>query len=101
MKKTLLLWGMVLSVVFLLGFNKTQTSITGKIVPADQAEIVFAIGTDTVKAIPVMGTFSLQVKPGMYRLFVNAKDPYKDFQMDNLEVKEGQTLDVGEIVLQP
>lgn len=78
-----------------------QTSITGKIIPAEQAEIVFAISADTVKAIPVMGTFSLQVKPGIYKLFVNAKDPYKDYMIDNLEVKEGQTLDVGEIVLLP
>ena len=78
-----------------------QTSITGKISPADGAEVVWAIGiTDSVKAMVALGSFSIQVKPGLYKLIVDAKEPLKDAQLDNLDVKENQILDVGEIILQ-
>ena len=78
-----------------------QTSITGKISPADGAEVVWAIGiTDSVKAMVALGSFSIQVKPGLYKLIVDAKEPLKDAQLDNLDVKENQLLDVGEIILQ-
>jgi hypothetical protein len=33
-------------------------------------------------------------------VIVDAKDPYKDVTLENLEVKQDQALDVGEIVLQ-
>jgi hypothetical protein len=33
-------------------------------------------------------------------VIVDAKDPYKDVTLENLEVKQDQPLDVGEIVLQ-
>jgi hypothetical protein len=76
-------------------------TITGKISPADGAESVWAIAaTDTLKTAAVGGNFSLQVKPGTYKLFVSAKTPYKNVLLDNLEVKESQVLDVGEIILQ-
>ena len=78
-----------------------QASITGKISPADGAEVVWAISaTDSVKAMVALGSFSIQVKPGLYKLIVDAKEPLKDAQLDNLDVKENQVLDVGEIILQ-
>jgi hypothetical protein len=81
--------------------NILQASITGKISPADGAEVVWAISaTDSVKAMVALGSFSIQVKPGLYKLIVDAKEPLKDAQLDNLDVKENQVLDVGEIILQ-
>ena len=80
---------------------RIQTSITGKISPADGADVVWIVSrTDSVKAGVVAGSFAVQVKPGTYKLIVDAKDPYKDIQLDNLEVKQNQTFDVGEIILQ-
>jgi hypothetical protein len=72
----------------------------GKVTPQDGAESVWAIGTDSTKGIITSGNFSIQVKPGTYKVFVDARDPFKDVSLENLEVRDGQPLDVGEIVLQ-
>jgi hypothetical protein len=88
---------------FNIGRNTSVASgtITGKTSPAEGAESVWAIApADTLKTAVVGGNFSLQVKPGTYKLFVSAKTPYKNVLLDNLEVKESQVLDVGEIILQ-
>ena len=102
MKKRMLTLGIVAaSVAGLVAFTTTATSITGKVTPADQAETVWAIsGTDSTKAAVTAGAFAIEVKPGTYKVIVDAKDPYKDVTLENLEVKQDQALDVGEIVLQ-
>ncbi len=83
-----------------LSFRPVQSNITGKVSPADGAEAVWAIGTsDSSKASINGGSFSLQVKPGVYKVLVDAKEPRKDVVLDNIEVKD-QPVDVGEIVLQ-
>lgn len=77
-----------------------QSSIKGKISPADAAEIVVAInGTDSLKVKPSDGNFSFIVKPGAWKVWVDAKNPHKDVTVD-ADVKEGQTADLGEIKLQ-
>ena len=89
------------SVAGLFAFTTTQSSVIGKVSPADGAESVWAVsGTDTAKGTISGGAFSLEVKPGTYKLTVDAKDPYKDVTLENLEVKQDQPLDVGEVVLQ-
>jgi hypothetical protein len=102
MKKRMLTLGIVAaSVAGLFAFTNTATSITGKVTPADGAETVWAIsGTDSAKAAVSSGAFTIEVKPGTYKVIVDAKDPYKDVTLENLEVKQDQALDVGEIVLQ-
>jgi hypothetical protein len=101
MKKNMILCGIVAaSVAGLVGFNSSQTGISGKVTPQDGAESVWAIGTDSTKGIITSGNFSIQVKPGTYKVFVDARDPFKDVSLENLEVRDGQPLDVGEIVLQ-
>jgi hypothetical protein len=78
-----------------------QTSITGRISPEAAAELVWAVnGKDTTKTMIVGGSFSLAVKPGTFTLFVNAKSPYKNVSLGNLEVKQNQVLNVGEIILE-
>jgi hypothetical protein len=46
------------------------------------------------------GVFSFAVKPGLYKVIVDAVEPYKDAVLENISVKEGQAVDVGEVVLQ-
>lgn len=78
-----------------------QASITGRISPPEGSDFVWVLGaTDSLRAGVAGGNFSLQVKPGNYKLFVNAKTPYKSAWLGNLAVKENQVLDVGEIILQ-
>ena len=104
MKKKLIGGGIALSFIAgLFAFNTiTQSSITGKITPQDGAVGVWAISaTDSVKSTNIVsGSFSIQAKPGTYKLVIDAKEPYKDITLDNLELKQDQVLDVGEIVLQ-
>jgi hypothetical protein len=103
MKKCMLTCGIIAaSVTGLFAFTTaTQTSITGKVVPGDGAETVWAVSaTDSTKGTISSGTFTLDVKPGTYKVIVDAKEPYKDVTLENLEVKQDQPLNVGEIVLQ-
>ena len=103
MKRTIAtLFLAAVAVVGLHSFRAVQDStISGKIVPPDGAEYIWAIsGTDSLKTTATDGAFSLTVKPGTYTVVVDAKDPYKDAVMDNVEVKDGQNSDLGEIRLQ-
>lgn len=80
---------------------KQQTSISGKISPAGEAEIVRIIGkSDSVRVEVVSGNFYAQVKPGRYKLIVKTKGSFREAQLDNLEVKQNQALNIGEIILQ-
>lgn len=102
MKKQILLCLIAIaSIAGIYAATVSQSTISGKVSPADGATTVFAIsGTDSARAPITAGAFALQVKPGTYQLLVDAKAPYKDVTLENIEVKEGQPLDVGEIVLQ-
>ncbi len=103
MKKSMLTLGIVAaSVAGLFAFTTmTESSITGKVTPADAADAVWAISAaDSTKGTISSGAFTIQVKPGTYKVIVDAKDPYKDVTLENLEVKQDEPLDVGEIVLQ-
>ena len=82
-------------------FHKIQTAITGRVTPVDGATAAWAIsGKDSATSNIVNGSFSFAVKPGLYKVIVDAAEPYKDAILENISVKDGQTVDVGEIVLQ-
>lgn len=85
-----------------LAFTEPQSAITGSVLPADGAEAVWAVSaTDSAKGVVInTGSFSLAVKPGVYKVIVKAKSPYKDVLLENQEVKDAQPLDVGQIVLE-
>jgi Carboxypeptidase regulatory-like domain len=77
-------------------------SIKGKVTPTDAAVRVWAeSATDTLNvAIQSGGDFEIaNVKPGTYKLVVEAKPPYKNIAKDNVSVMDGQPTDVGEIML--
>ena len=83
-----------------LSFGKAKTSIVGRINPSDAGEAVWVISaTDSLKSGISMGQFSFDVKPGVFKLVVDARDPYKDVLLENLQVKQDEILDVGEIPL--
>ena len=89
-------------ILFMYAFsNKYTTSITGRINPVSGANTARAVsGKDSSTSTIVNGIFSLAAKPGLYKVVIDAVEPYKDAILENIEVKEGQTVDVGEIVLQ-
>jgi hypothetical protein len=103
MKRFILLCGIILTAILAMyAFrNKNQTSIIGRITPVDGANAAYAIsGKDSTSSNIVNGAFTFAVKQGIYKVIVDAVEPYKDAILENISVKDGQTVDVGEIVLQ-
>jgi uncharacterized membrane protein len=91
---------LVLCLTTLPAFTDVQSSITGKVKPPDGTEAIWVIsGKDSSRVTMVTGSFSVDVNPGIYKLVIDAKSPYQDLYMENLEVKPGMTLDLGEIFL--
>ncbi len=39
----------------------------------------------------------LEAKPGIYKVIVDAKQPFKDVLIESVEVTSGKTTDLGEI----
>lgn len=94
--------GVILSVVLVSAFvGKDRSGIQGAIDPPEGANKIWAVnGKDTVAIIPPPGTFILDVKPGTWKLVVEAVLPYKSVEKDNILVNEGQLTDVGLIRLE-
>ena len=91
---------LALCLATLPAFTDVQSSISGKVKPPDGMEAIWIIsGKDTSRVTVTTGTFSVNVTPGIYKLVIDAKSPYQDVNMENLEVKPGMTLDLGEIFL--
>ena len=103
MKKTLFtLFATILTVAMLHAFRLMQSSsISGKIIPPDGAELVWAInGRDSMRTNVVNGAFVFTAKPGTWKVMINGKSPFKDAVLESVDVKEGQNTDLGEIRLQ-
>lgn len=103
MKKTgLTLIATILGVVALHSFNLHKAgSITGSVVPPDGVLMIWAVqNTDTVKAAPANGFFSLAAKSGTWKIIIDAKEPYQDVMMENVQVSDGKETGLGEIKLQ-
>jgi hypothetical protein len=79
----------------------SPTSIKGRVDPIDGATEVWAISaTDSTKTTVTDGGFSLEEKPGTYKVIVVARVPYKNTIRDAVEVANGNTTDLGVIKLQ-
>jgi hypothetical protein len=89
----------VLMAITLHAYKDFQTSgISGRVTPRDAVEMIWAIrGTDSFKTVPANGVFMLEAKPGIYKVIVDAKQPYKDILVESIEVTSGKTTDLGEI----
>ncbi|HLX91283.1 MAG TPA: hypothetical protein VKR32_06345 [Puia sp.] len=89
--------------LLLSAFVRLQTgSIKGMVSPADGAVRAWAeSSTDTLKADIVSGSFEItNVKPGTYKVIIEAKPPYRNASKDNIEVSDGKATDAGEIKLE-
>jgi hypothetical protein len=85
--------------VLMCGFslrNDLKSSIYDTIDPPDGCQKVWAIsGMDSVSAVPVMGKFSVEVKPRNWVIKVVTIKPYKDALVENILVQEDQPTDAG------
>jgi len=76
------------------------SSINGKLYPANEAESVVAVnGNDSVKIKSRDGYFGVKVKPGIWKVIVAVKKQPGNVVMENLEVNQGDDINLGEIRL--
>jgi len=77
-------------------------SIKGTVSPSEGAVRAWAeSSTDTLRAPIVNGSFEIaDAKPGMYKLIIEAKPPFKNAAKDGITVNDGQAADAGEIKLE-
>lgn len=102
MKKSIFTGMGVIALGSLIAFTPSGAPVSGKVVPPDQVEMVWAIqGKDTVKtkATPE-GTFALNLNAGTWKVIIDAKSPFKDVQLDKVDVADGKPVDLGEIKLE-
>ncbi|PWT78305.1 MAG: carboxypeptidase regulatory-like domain-containing protein [Bacteroidetes bacterium] len=76
-------------------------TVKGTVSPPDAATRAWVMSqTDTLKVMINQGSFEIpDVKPGTYKIVIEAKPPYKNAAKDGITVTDGQTADVGEIKL--
>jgi len=87
----------------LFSFNPFKNgAIKGTVSPSAAATYALGIaGMDTIKVPINNGAFVLnEVKPGTYKLVIEAISPYKDFEKEGVVVADDKATDVGEITLQ-
>lgn len=77
-------------------------SIRGTVTPADAGVRAWAeSATDTIKAPIMNGSYEItDCKPGAYKIIIEAKPPYRNAAKDGIMVSDGQSTDVGEIMLE-
>lgn len=92
----------IVSIAGLHAFRAFQdTTVTGHITPAEAVAEVMAVNEkDTVKGPVSQGAFALKVKPGAWKIIVTARAPFKNAVLERVQVKEGQTTDIGTIKLE-
>jgi hypothetical protein len=102
MKKNIIILCAVLFIIscaFAAGKN-IMSGIHGTVNPADGAAKIWAVsGKDSVAATLSSGSFTIDVKPGTWRLYVTAIKGYKSTAVENIIVDTDRYTDVGEIKL--
>lgn len=86
----------------LFAFRDMNTgSIKGSVTPAENVVNVWALSsTDTVRSTMENGVFEVSnLKPGDYKLVIEAKLPYSHQIKDSISVMDNQPTDVGTIAL--
>ncbi|MBS1600092.1 MAG: hypothetical protein JST75_17835 [Bacteroidetes bacterium] len=102
MRKALVELGII--IVGIVMFHTIRTmrngSINGKVYPANDAESVVAVnGNDSVRVKSTNGYFGMKVKPGIWKVIVAVKKQPGNVVMENLQVNQGDDIDLGEIRL--
>jgi hypothetical protein len=83
--------------IFLVSFkNAPAPSLKGKVSPAWCAVQAWAISeTDTLYTTVTDGSFDFSnAKPGVYRIIIEARSPYRSMAKDGVVVKEGEATDI-------
>ena len=77
-------------------------TIAGRIMPTAALKDVWAVSArDTVRALVMDGRFSIiNLKPGIYKVIINAVEPYKDVVREGIAITGGLPVDMGEIRLE-
>lgn len=89
----------IITTAFILP-GKIASGINGIIDQPQGAKKISAVsGSDTVSTTSQSGSFSIEVKPGNWKLVVEAVPPYKNVVIEGIIVQEGQSTDVGIIKL--
>jgi hypothetical protein len=92
--------GIIVAVALISSFAKDRSGIQGTIDPPEGAKRIWAVsGKDTVSIIPAPGSFIMDVKPGSWKLVVEAVLPYKNAERESILVTDGQITDIGLIKL--
>ncbi|HEX6849562.1 MAG TPA: hypothetical protein VF144_21395 [Chitinophagaceae bacterium] len=93
--------GFIISIFLISTFSSNDRSgIQGTIDPPEGARRIWAVsGKDSVSIIPPPGSFIMDVKPGSWKLVVEAVLPYKNVERDAILVIDGQLTDIGLIKL--
>lgn len=77
-----------------------HSSVTGSVQPGYGARTIWAIqGTDTTRIYSDNGAFTCNLRPGTWKLRIDARSPLKDRDVEVL-VQDRQTTDIGVITLQ-
>lgn len=93
-------FGVIIALVLISSFVTDRSGIQGTIDPPEGARRIWAVsGKDTVSIIPSPGSFIMDVKPGSWKLVVEAVLPYKNAERDGILVTDGQITDIGLIKL--
>lgn len=86
----------------LLGLTIMRTSpVKGTISPSNAGIRAWLFSrTDTLSGSIAQGAFQIdQVKPGNYRLMIEAAPPFRNLIVDGVVVVEGQPTDVGVLTM--
>ena len=93
----------VIAAAGLFAFNAITIngSVKGTVSPANKASMAWIVSsTDTLKVPVDKGVFEIRdIKPGIYKVIIEAKPPYKNAATDAITITDGQVIDVGEIKL--
>lgn len=75
--------------------------IQGNVYPASMAQSVVAVkGQDSVVSMSSDGHFGMEVPPGVWKVVVAFKNSNRNIIRDNVEITEGEHINLGEIRLQ-
>ena len=77
-----------------------MSGIHGIVTPVKAVKKVWAInGKDSLATIPSAGNFSFELKPGNWKIQVEALPGYTGVTLENVVVRDGSYTDAGEIKL--
>jgi hypothetical protein len=101
-KITTLAAGAVMAFGLFAFTNFKNGSIKGSVSPSASANSAYVVsGMDTLRTNIQNGGFEIgEVKPGTYKLVIEAIAPYKNFEKEGVVVNEKKDTDVGQITLQ-